>query len=70
MSTFTPTGALRNKSFRAQTDLEELWRRPVGPIVFVYACITFDIIFINRIEVDKSDLLVDFFNRRVDGSNR
>jgi len=51
--------------FRAselQTNLEELGKRPVDPIVFVNACITFDIIFVNRIEVDKSDLLwVDYF---------
>jgi len=44
-----------------QTNLEELGKRPVGPIVFVNTCIIFDIVFVDRIEVDKSDLLLDYF---------
>jgi len=61
VSTFTPTGALEFRASELQSNLEELGKRPVGPIVFVNTCIVFDIIFVNRVEVDKSDLLLDYF---------
>jgi len=39
-----------------QMCLEEPSKQLVVPFVFVNACVVFDIIFVIRIEVDKSDL--------------